>query len=125
VPPSRLAVPLRPAHVVWLMRRAAMLEGVSADARDEPPDLGRATLLHGVAGKVSRAVEDAAALNLTPAERTALAAEAARLTRRAADEIGRADARDLARGEEWVRTARALREVAAACRARPEPDASR
>ena len=103
---------LRSAHAIWLMRRARALEGLSADARDEAPDRCRASLLHGVADKVWRATEDATVVTLTPQERTTLVAEADRLIERATNEIRRAGPRNLERGEEWVRTARALREVA-------------
>lgn len=74
-------------------------------------------MLRGVARKVDDALERGTPLTLTPAERTALVTDAAELTSRAAKELGRADPRELRRAEEWVATARALREVAEATRA--------
>jgi hypothetical protein len=63
---------------------------------------------------VSRALAAGTSAVLTPEERTALAAEADELANRAARELRRPANRDLARGEEWVLAARALREVAEA-----------
>ncbi|HUQ82436.1 MAG TPA: hypothetical protein VM076_14910 [Gemmatimonadaceae bacterium] len=102
---------LRRSHVVWLMRRAATLDGTSADAA-EPADPGRAALLHRVVAKVSEAIEAAGPLGLSPAERMLLATEAHELADRASREMARpGDDRDLRRSEEWLLTARALREV--------------
>ena len=101
----------RSAQIIWLLRRAAILEGVSADARDEPHDPGCAALLRHVADKVWRALDDPTVMTLTPEERATVAAEAEQLTLRAITELGRAGERDLSRGEEWLRTARAFREL--------------
>lgn len=102
---------LRSAHAVWLLRRAAILEGVSGDARNEVPNPERAAILHRVADRVWQATEDRTGLTLTPEERAALSAEADQLSARAMSELGRPSPRDLERGEEWVRTASAVREV--------------
>jgi hypothetical protein len=95
------------------MRRAATLDGTSPDAA-EPVDPTRAALLHRVAAKVSEAIEGDRALTLSSAERTLLVAEAHELAERAAREMARRGDRDLRRSEEWLLTARALREVAGA-----------
>jgi hypothetical protein len=108
---KRAAAELRPAHAIWLLRRAAILEGVSAGGRDETPDTERAALFHRVAEKVARAMEAETGVSLMPCERAALAAEAHRLSARAEAELRRPAPRDLERGEEWVRTAQALREI--------------
>ena len=102
---------LRSAHAVWLLRRAAILEGVPRAARDEVLDPERAAIFHRVAHRLCRATEERTSLTLTPEERALLSAEADQLTERAMGEIRRPDPRDLERGEEWVRTARAFREV--------------
>ena len=100
----------RGAHTIWLMRRAAILEGTSADALDEPRDFARAQLFYRVAAKVSDAVECSSVLTLTASERTILDSEAQSLTQRATLEVHR-EKRDLHRSEEWLRTARAMREI--------------
>ena len=100
---------LRSAHGIWLLRRAAVLEGMTAYTA-EPPDLARAAVFHRVAAKVWRAVEESRELTLTPEECFTLGTEAEELTDRATREI-HADKRDLQRAEEWLRTARALREI--------------
>ena len=102
---------LRSAHAVWLLRRAAILEGISGGGHDEAPDPERAAIFHRVAHSVCRATEDVTRLSLTAEERTALSQEADRLAEWAAGEIRRPGPRNLERGEEWVRTARAFREV--------------
>jgi hypothetical protein len=103
------------SHVVWLVRRASILDGTSPDTA-EPSDPARAALLYVVADKVSRAVDQGGRLTLTPTERTLLVTEAHELAVRAAREVRRPAGRDLRRGEEWVLTARALREVAETAR---------
>jgi hypothetical protein len=102
---------LRSAHTIWLMRRATLLRGISGEALDDAPDPRRAELFHCVADKVSKAIEDATPVSLTPQQLMALTMEADQLTQRATNEIRRADQRNLERGEEWIRTARAFREV--------------
>ena len=102
---------LRSAHAVWLLRRAAILEGVCGASRYDTLDPQRAALLHRLADHVWRATAEGTRLTLTPEELAALSAEADRLSERAVGEIRRPDPRDLERGEEWVRTARAFREV--------------
>lgn len=110
---------LRPAHIVWVLRRAAMLEGLSPDARDEPPDPARAVVLHRIAAKVSEALERSERVSLSPGERSVLITEAHGLTERATRELRRHSNRDLTGGEEWLLTAQALREVAEASRQDP------
>jgi hypothetical protein len=102
---------LRSAHAVWLLRRAAILEGVPRAVRDEVLDAERAAIFHRVADRVCRATEERTSLTLTPEEQAVLSAEAEQLSERAMGEIRRSDPRDLERGEEWVRTARAFREI--------------
>jgi hypothetical protein len=98
------------------MRRAMVLQGLSADAGDEPRDPARAEILHRIAAKVADAVERSEAGTLTAAERALLVTQAAELTDRVARELERVGSRELRRAEEWGWTARALREVAEATR---------
>jgi putative nucleotidyltransferase with HDIG domain len=103
--------PVRATHAIWLMRRAAMLHGTSADPTEEPVDLVRAAVFSAVAGKISHAVDDAAALRLTTEEAKALTSDARMLSERAEHEMARRGQRDFARCEEWLRIATAIREI--------------
>jgi hypothetical protein len=115
VAPHVTAGVLGTAHAIWLLRRASVLEGISGGG-GETPDSGRAALFHRIADAVWRAAAGSTAMRLTPQERAALNAEADALSTRAAAEIRRAGPRNLEGSEEWVLTARALREVAEAAR---------
>ena len=102
---------------MWLMRRAAVVGGTSADGGTETPDAVRAEMLFRVSAKVAEAAERGADFDLTPAERTLLVAEAHDLTARAAKELRRAGEGDLRHAEEWVMTARVFREIVEASHA--------
>jgi hypothetical protein len=96
------------------MRRAAVLDGASADSSRDLLDPARAAVLHRIAARVTAAAESGAALALDAAERAVLVAEVEALTDQAARESARTDARDLRRAEELLLIARALREVLSA-----------
>lgn len=102
---------LRTSHAVWLMRRSAVLDGTAADAGRERLDPARGAALHRIAARIGAAAEDGEELTLSPADRTLLVTEAQALTARASEELKRAAGRDLQAAEEWVRTARAFREI--------------
>ncbi|HEX6049621.1 MAG TPA: hypothetical protein VFZ21_10135, partial [Gemmatimonadaceae bacterium] len=93
---------LRTSHAVWLMRRAAVLDGASADSSRDLLDPARAAVLHRIAARVTAAAESGAALALDAAERAVLVAEVEALTDQAARESARTDARDLRRAEELL-----------------------
>ena len=109
--------PLAVSHAVWLMRRAAVVGGTSADVGPEPADGVRAQMLLRVSTKVAEAAEGGTEFDLTPAERTLLVTEAHDLAARAAKELKRAGDRDLRHAEEWVMMARVFREIVEASRA--------
>lgn len=104
------------SHSIWLLRQAVALGGTSAEVSGEVSDLARASVLRGIAAKLSRTLETSAPLRLTAGEHTVLAAEASALTERAAREFRRHENRDMAAAAVWVLTARALREIAEATR---------
>jgi hypothetical protein len=96
------------------MRRASMLVGLAGVSGGGPLDPSRGELFRQLAAKVWGALESGQPLALAPEELGALERDAERLSERAASELRRDGARDLERGEEWCRIARALRDVAAA-----------
>ena len=107
---------LRQSHAIWLMRRAAMLDGTAADAAGEATDSARSKMLYQLAARVTDAVERHSELGLGPAERTLLITEAQDLTDRAAAAVRQRGVVEMERGEEWLRIARSFREILEAAR---------
>jgi hypothetical protein len=108
---------VRGAHAIWLSRRASLAAAEAAADGPRLPNAGRPEAFQRIAAKVWAAVDGAADLGLTTAERALLLSDADALAERAEAEVRRAGPRDLARSEEWLWIARTMRDVAEASRA--------
>lgn len=102
----------RPAQVIWLMRRAAILEGVSPGGFGASLDPTRAALFYRLADRLELALAAGRWFAPTAEERAVLLGDAQELAEAVERQLRRPPPRDLGPSEEALRIAQALREVA-------------